>query len=179
MTVRRSSVIIAAALGVLAAGCGSDAAGSDSTVAVHVSDHAPSTERPKNPPPAEVLDATVVFFDADGIDARIAAPPPGPITGTAGLEAFARRHVDDDPALGSAAADALEDGKVLVGATVSSGCFAADGALLVLFDGDVRLIATGLPDPDPDIACVRAITSVALAAIDPSDLPDGATIQGA
>lgn len=159
----------------LAAGCGSNASGFETTVDDTVVET--SIGVPPAPPPAEVLDAELVFFDADGMDARITEPPDGPITDVPALRRFARRHVDGMPQLDDAR-EALAEGKVLVGGAVSSGCFAADGAILGLVAGDIRLIPVGLPDEGPEIACVRAITSVALMAIDPADVPDGATIQG-
>ena len=133
---------------------------------------------PIAPPPAEVLDATVVFFDADGTDQQRDAPPPGVIADTSALDAFAQRYVDGDPLLGSAAREALDDGKVLIGGAVSSGCFAAEGTRLAFTAADVRLLPVGLPPDDPDVACVRAITSIALVAIDARELPAGLPIRG-
>ena len=86
------------------------------------------------------------------------------------LDAFIARYVDGDVAL-VAAADALAAGDVLIGGVVSIGCSPADGALLVLTAAGVDLLATGVEE-DPDITCIRAITSIALMAIDPADLPD-------
>ena len=160
MTPRRAPAIIAVAVGLLAVGCGVDAGGSDGRV------------------PVEVLDATVVYFDSDGIEERAAEAPGGAITDADELATFARRYVDGEPALGSAASDALERGEVLIGGVVSQGCFAAAGAQLALVDGEVRMLPVGLPDDDHDVACARAITSVALVAIDPADLPAGTTVQG-
>ncbi len=68
--------------------------------------------------------------------------------------------------------------RCLIGGAVSSGCFAADGARLAFTAADVRLLPVGLPPDDPDLACVRAITSVALVAIDASELPAGLPIRG-
>ena len=125
-----------------------------------------------------MLDATLVYFDSDGRDEHISEPALGLILEPAALDAFARRYVDDDPGLPDAATDALADGQVLVGGVVSVGCFAASGGRLIVVDGDVRPDPVGLPDPEPDVECYRAITSVALLAIDPDDLPAGATVQG-
>lgn len=164
MTVRRSPSLFAIVLWLLLA-CGPAVGGPV------------STDGPSSPPPAEVLDATVVFFDADGRDEQLTAPELGAITDAGGLDKFTARYVDGEPELGPAAAEARAAGKVLIGGVVSSGCFPADGADLVLVADGVRLLPIGLPDEDPHIACYRAITSVALVAIDPVDLPD-ASIQG-
>jgi len=188
MNARRSLVLLPVTLGLLAAGCGSVAQVADvddasevdvTTERAPTTSHGPvTTEGPTSPPPAEVLDATVVYFDADGVDEQRTDPPIGLITSADGLAAFERRHVDGEPGLGNAARDALSDGRVLVGGVVSEGCFAADGAFLGLVAIGVRVLPKGLPDEDPEIACVRAITSVALLAIDPADLPENANIQG-
>lgn len=127
------------------------------------------------PPPAEVLDATVVWFDADGRSS--AAPEIGAITDQSVLDRFEQDRVDGAPPLGDAAADALAAGNILIGGTVSSGCFPAASGQLVILNGDIRLSPIGLR-VEPNVDCVRAITSVALLAIDPSDLPAGALVQG-
>ena len=59
-----------------------------------------STFGPIAPPPAEVLDATVVYFDPDGTDRQRDLPPPGVIADEPALEAFRQRFVDGDPGLG-------------------------------------------------------------------------------
>ena len=178
MTNRRSGLVVAAVLGCLTVACGSPVA-PVATGTPGTSGSGPTTTSgPISPPPAEVLDATVVYFDADGTDREPAWPPPGVITDPSALAAFAQRYVDGDPVLGSAARAALDDGKVLVGAAVSSGCFAARGASLAFTAVDVRLLPVGLP-PDDDVHCVRAITSVALVAVDATDLPPGLPIRGA
>ena len=84
-----------------------------------------------SPPPAEVLDADVVFFDADGADEQPDLPPPAVIADVTALEAFVQRYVDGE-----------------------------------------------LPRDDPDLACTRAITSIALMAIDVDELPAGLPIRG-
>ncbi|MET0325065.1 MAG: hypothetical protein ABW219_07585 [Ilumatobacteraceae bacterium] len=175
--------VVAAALGLLSAGCGSAgpaaSGGSDpSGSGPSTSQSPPTTFGPIAPPPAEVLDATVVYFDADGGDRQPASPPPAVIADAGALDAFVQRYVDGDPPLGAAARHALDDGQVLIGAAVSSGCFPATGALLAFTAADVRLLPVGLPADDPDIECVRAITSVALVAIDAQALPAGLPIRG-
>ena len=125
-----------------------------------------------------MLDATVVYFDPDGTDQQPRVPPPPVIADVTALDAFAQRYVDGAPPLGSAAGDALNDGLVLVGGTVSSGCFAAEGARLAFTAVDIRLLPIGLPPEDPDLMCERAITSIVLMAIDASELPAGLPIRG-
>lgn len=130
------------------------------------------------PPPAEVLDATVVFFDGYSMTGGGAVSPIGAIVDGAGLATFAERHVDGDPELGTAAVDALQSGKILVGGPVSSGCSPASSGRLLLFgDGDVRLSPIG-GEQDPNLNCYQAVVSVVLMAIDPADLPAGVTVQG-
>jgi hypothetical protein len=178
MTDGRTSLLVAAALGALAVGCGA-LAGPGGTVPAEVSGPGPTTTTgPPAPPPAEVLDATVVLFDADGVDRHRDRPPPGFISDRQGLAEFEQRFVDGDPALGPAAETALAAGKVLVGATVSTGCSPADGAQLAFTASDVRVLPIGLPPDDPEVECVRAVTSVALLAVEPTDLPAGLPVRG-
>jgi hypothetical protein len=175
--------VLAAAMAAFAVGCGSPdpgaSGGPDPSGPGPSTSPAPTaTSGPIAPPPAEVLAAAVVFFDPDGTDRQPGSPPPPVITDAGDLDAFAQRYVDGDPGLETAARQALADGKVLIGATVSSGCFAASGAQLAFTAADIRLLPLGLPPDDSDVECVRAITSVALVAIDPSELPAGLPIRG-
>ena len=155
--------------------------GGKSTSGPTVADERPSTTYldeaagPYPGPPAQVLDAQVVFFDPDGLDAPAGIDTIEVITDVAGLEAFATRYVDGAPALGHDARAALADGMVLVGGTVSIGCDAADHALLVNTGSDVRAVGVR-PRPDRDVTCVRAIRSTALLAVTPDVL---AAAQGA
>lgn len=179
----RSPVLLTVAVGVLTIGCGPNVAGApgeaDTADGADTIETVPVTrpEQVIHPPPAQVLDATLVYFDPDGIDDAAAAPAAGLIDDLAGLDAFAERYVDGDPRLRSAAAAALHAGKVLIGGPVSSGCFPAGGAILGLTGAGIQLIPDGLPAEDPNVMCVRAITSIALVAILPADLPD-AEIRG-
>jgi len=179
MTVRRSPAVLTVAAGLLVMSCASELRGPAITHLSETQDSETPGSGPFliHPPPAQVLEATVVFFDPDGRDEQADAPEMGAITDAPRLATFAARYVDGEPALGRAAAAALAEGKVLVGGVVSSGCFPSNGAILVLMANGIRLLPDGLADEDPDLACYRAITSVALVAIDPADLPD-ATIQG-
>lgn len=172
MTPRRWPVMLTVAVGLLA-GCGSSR-----PVVGTTGDLVDEPGPPPHPRPAQVLDAAVVHFDPDGTDALASAPPLGRIIDAAGLDEFARRYVDGEPSFGTAAREALDNGAVLIGGRISSSCTPAERPLLVLFDGDVDIVAAGLPKDDPDLACVRAIDSIALVAIDPADLPDGVTVQG-
>jgi len=180
MYVRRSTSILAVVLGLFAPGCAGGASGSDTTEPTTdtTTGDETTTTHLRVPPPAEVLDAELVYFDPDGTDERIADPPDGLITDQAGLRAFQQRYVDGEPALDAAASQALAGRKVLIGGVVSSGCFPATRAVLGDISGDVRLIPVGVPDDDPEIACVRAVNSIALVAVDPAELPAGATVQG-
>jgi hypothetical protein len=168
MSTRPSHPAVAVAAAVVALVVGAGCGGSD----VIVDGRSDSTGQR-----AETLDATVVYFDADGMEGPRPAAPLGAIVDADGLETFARRHVDGDPALGTAAADALADGEVLIGGPVSSGCSTSESGRVVFVGGDVRLQPVGL-DEDPDVDCARAFVSVALMAVDPVDLPEGSTIQG-
>jgi hypothetical protein len=169
---------VTVALGALAAGCGALAAPGGSAP-VEVSGPGPTTTSGAlSPPPAEVLDATVVLFDADGVDRHRDRPPPGLIIDRQGLAEFEQRFVDGDPALGPAAEKALAAGQVLVGAPVSTGCSVADGAQLAFTASDVLVLPIGLPPDDPEVECVRAVTSVALLAVEPADLPAGLPVRG-
>jgi hypothetical protein len=169
-------VIAAAALGSLTAACGSTASRG---ATIEAASSGPTTTfGPIAPPPAEVLDATVVFFDPDGTDRQPDLPPPGVIADLRALEGFEQRFVDGDPAPSSAARGALEQGKVLVGGTVSIGCLPAEGAQLAFTAAEVLLLPTGLPPDGPHVYCVRAITSVALLAIDATELPTGLRVRG-
>ena len=173
-----SVLIVAAVLGSFAVACGapsSRAVPSTPPPSVAVST---STFGPIAPPPAEVLDATVVYFDPDGTDRQRDLPPPGVIADEPALEAFRQRFVDGDPGLGDDASMALEGGRVLIGAAVSSGCFPAGGAQLAFTAVDVRLLPTGLSPDDPDVDCARAITSIALVAIEATELPAGLPVRG-
>lgn len=129
-------------------------------------------------PPEQVLDATVVFFDADGRDARPEVAPLGAITDAAGLDEYVARYVDGSPDLGAAAAEALAQGKVLVGGTISRGCLPAERALLVTNGDEVHPAGVSAASDDPDLACVRAITSTALLAIEPAKLPADTPVRG-
>ena len=172
MNVARTLGGIAIALTVVScSSCG----GSDVTVSDPSGTDAPIGE--ELPPPAEVLDATVVFFDGNSMNGGGSRSPIGAIDDQAGLDTFVDRHVDGDPELGTAAADAIDAGKILVGGPVSSGCSPASSGQLLLFGGDVRLAPIG-GEQDPNLDCYRAVVSVVLVAIDPADLPDGVTVQG-
>lgn len=172
MNIRRSHHVVTAVFTLAALAFGTSCGEAGGTVA----DPSDSTRVPF-PEPAEVLDATVVYFDADGEDGPYDATPLGAIVDDDGLQTFARRHVDGDPPLGTAAAQALAAGEVLIGGPVSSGCFTSESGQVVLVDNDVRLAPIGL-DEDPNVECVRAVTSIVLMAIEPAELPEGATIQG-
>lgn len=173
MNVGRTLAGIAIALTVVG---GSSCGGSDTTVSDPPGTSSPISEG--SPRPAEVLDAAVVFFDGDSMTGGAGRSPIGVIDDESGLATFADRHVDGDPELGTAAADALDAGKVLVGGPVSTGCSPASSGQLLLFDdGDVRLTPIG-GEQDPNLSCYRAVVSVVLMAIDPADLPAGVTVQG-
>jgi hypothetical protein len=94
-----------------------------------------------------------------------------------GLAEFAADFVDGDPELGTAAAEALDDGKVLVGGVVSSSCFPAGGGQLAATADEIRLLPTDW-DPDENVDCARAVNSIALLAAYPADLPDDRPITG-
>lgn len=187
MTARRLPLLAIVAVGVLA-GCGGPAGevstGSPllpptttSAPTMTVPDHDP--RRLGHPgPPEQVLDATVVFFDADGSDARPDLAPLGAITDAGGLDAFAARYVHGSPDLGSSAVEALAQGKVLVGGTISQGCFPAERALLVTNGSEVHPVGVRPASDDPDVACARAITSTALLAIEPAKLPANTPVHG-
>ena len=191
MNFRRSSVLcVAAALAVLtAAGCGSSSGGDDPTAGTGpttvdsepastgepvASDETDSTE--PNAPPAEVIPSTLVFFDADGATPSMRGAPVM-IADETGLVEFAGDFVDADPELGTAAAEALDEGKVLVGGVVSSSCFPAGGGQLAATPDEVRLLPTDW-DPDESVNCYRAVNSIALLAVYPADLPDDRPITG-
>ena len=165
MTHRGPGPIVVAVL-VLALGCGTADEQTTSTVA---SPTAPdiTTTTTADPP----LGAELVYFDADGRDRQPSEPPAGKIADQAGLDAFVARYVDGDPAMPGAATAALDAGRVLVGGVVSIGCFPAEGAELIVDGDDVRVAPVGLPDPEPDVECVRALTSIALFAVDPVMIP--------
>ena len=127
---------------------------------------------PVSPPPAEVLDATVVFFDADDMGPHSNAEAPRLIEDEQALDAFEAQYVDGDPAFGSAPREALEAGQLLVGGMVSRGCYPAQDAQLAFDVDEVLLLPIGIPADDGNVECYRAITSVALLSIDPADLPD-------
>ena len=169
MNFRRSSVLaVAAVLTVLtAAGCGSASGDDDPT-------GGDSTE--PNAPPAEVIPSTLVFFDGDGATPSMRGAPVM-IADETGLVEFAGDFVDGDPELGTAAAEALDDGKVLVGGVVSSSCFPAGGGQLAATADEVRLLPTDW-DPDDSVNCYRAVNSIALLAVYPADLPDDRPITG-
>ena len=188
MYFRRSSVLaVAAALTVLtAAGCGSSSSDDDPTGGTSLTtvDSGPgsrgrevrtdSTE--PNAPPAEVIPSTLVFFDADGATPSMRGAPVM-IADETGLVEFAGDFVDGDPELGTAAAEALDDGKVLVGGVVSSSCFPAGGGQLAATADEVRLLPTDW-EPDDSVNCYRAVNSIALLAVYPADLPDDRPITG-
>jgi hypothetical protein len=167
---RASSVAVAC---VLFTGCGA-AVGGTSTSGPTIADAGPSTTYldeaagPNPGPPAEVLDADVVFFDRDGVGTA-GLDTIEVITDAGALQVFATRYVDGSPALGRDAQDALADGMVLVGGTVSIGCDGAERALLVNTGSDVRAVGVR-PRPDRDVTCVRAIRSTALLAVTPDVL---------
>ena len=178
MTARTPIAVVAAALGIFAVACApSNRMGTGPARNVG-SSAPPTTYGPISPPPAEVLDATVVYFDADGIDRQPTAAPLGLIADEPALAAFVARDVDGDPALGTTARDALGAGRVLIGAPVSRGCAPAADAVLAFTAADVRLLPVGFVDDDPDVECVRAITSIALVAIERDELPAGLPIRG-
>ena len=179
MSTSRRASSVAVACGLLT-GCAASAGGASPTRPAGVDDAPPTTylDAPAGPypgPPAEVLDAQVVFFDPDG-----RGGPPGTgtrevITDVAGLEAFAARYVDDAPVLGADPRDALAAGMVLVGGTISIGCDGADRALLVNTGSEVHAVGVR-PRPDHEVTCVRAVTSTALLAVTPDVL---AAVRGA
>lgn len=126
---------------------------------------------------SEVVPADVVFLD-EGIDAVREAEGPGLMVDQADLDAFAGRFLDGSSALSGLADDEDDDERVFVGGVISSGCFAPDGVELRRDRRDLRLVPTGLDDQDPDVTCVRAITTVAVVSVARSEVPDAVTIDG-
>ena len=170
MTARRASAIAAVALGLWAVGCGPSGRATTGPSADTGGSGTTSMDGPVAPPPAEVIEATVVHFDPDSTATGTGASS-GRIDDAAGLAAFVARSVDGDPALGTAARDALRAGQVLIGGPVSTGCVPAEGAILAFTATDIRLLPVGLGPEDPDVECVRVVTSTALVAVDADALP--------
>lgn len=171
---------LAPALVALVAACGGggDDGGDDRS--------APSTEAPGAPtttaPEGEVVPADVVVF-TEGADSHPEGDGPGLVVDGVDVRAFAGRFLVE----GSDGADLLDDlaedladgpgERVYVGGVVSEACTGPEDVELRLVGSDVRLVPVGL-DVDPEEVCDRAITTVALAAVDRDELPDDLTIDG-
>lgn len=131
----------------------------------------------------EVVASEVVVLD-EGDDADPDGRGPGLIVDGAGLRAFAGRFfaAGDEEAAATLAevADDLPggDGQVFVGGVVAMGCSVPDDVELRRTGDDLRLEPVReAPEPEP-IECVRAITTVAVVAVDRATLPDEPTVDG-
>lgn len=161
----RRHLLATSVVAILCVGCGGDAADS-STTEPSLPTHGSG---PGSDPGSNVVEAQLIYFDADGRDESPGEPPLVRIDGPADIDAFIARFVDMDPSL-TGITDALADGKVVLGGRMSSGCFPASAAHLERDGNAIVAVADGVRD-DEGITCVRAITSVALFAMDPADFP--------
>lgn len=171
---------LAVVLAALVAGCGGGGGddGDDGS--------APSTDGPgeatSTVEEGEVVPADLVVL-TEGADSHPEGDGPGLVVDGVDVRAFAGRFLvagSEGVDVLDELADDLDDGpgeRVYVGGVVSEACAGPDDVEVRRVGSDVRLVPVG-PDDDPEEVCDRAISTVALAAVDRDDLPEDMTIDG-